>query len=57
MAVTFDTLDYARKLESAGVPLAQAEQQLKLLADVLGKARASPNDLAALGRNLNSKID
>lgn len=57
MAVTFDTLDNAKKLESIGVPIAQAEQQSKLLADVLGKSVASPNDMAALDRSINSKID
>ncbi len=57
MTITFDALDYARKLESAGVPIAQAEQQSKLLADVLGKSVASQNDLTTIEYNLTSKID
>ncbi len=55
MAVTFDTLDYAKKLEGAGVPAAQAEQQTKILAEVLGRTVALPSDLASLERNLTSK--
>lgn len=55
MAVTFDTLDYAKKLEGAGVPAAQAEQQSKILAEVLGRTVALPSDLASLERNLTSK--
>ena len=53
----FDTLDYARKLESTGIPTAQAEQQSKMLADVLGKSVAFPGDLVSLERNLISKIE
>jgi len=55
MVVTFDTLDYAKKLEGAGVPAAQAEQQTKILAEVLGRTVALPSDLASLERNLTSK--
>lgn len=57
MSIAFDTLDYAKRLEKAGVPLLQAEQQSMVLAEVLGRALASPNDLAALDQSLNSKID
>ena len=35
-AVRFDTLDYARKLEGAGVPRDQAALQAKALGDELG---------------------
>ena len=38
MTITADRLDHTKKLEGAGVPIAQAEQQLKLLVDVLGKS-------------------
>lgn len=55
MTITFDTLDYAKKLEGAGVPAAQAEQQSKILAEVLGKSVAFPNDLVTLERNLTTK--
>lgn len=57
MNIPFDTLDYAKRLETAGMPLAQAEQQAKLLADVLGKSVALPGDLATVERNLITKID
>lgn len=57
MFIAFDTLDYAKRLEKAGVPLLQAEQQSMVLAEVLGRAIASLNDLTALDRGLNSKID
>ncbi len=57
MSIPFDTLDYAKKLESTGMPAAQAEQQSKVLADVLGKSVAFPSDLVAVERNLISKIE
>lgn len=57
MFIAFDTLDYAKKLEKAGVPLLQAEQQSMVLAEVLGRAIASLNDFAALDQSLNSKIE
>jgi len=57
MSVPFDTLDYAKKLESTGMPVAQAEQQSKVLADVLGRAVAFPHDLLTLEKNLTSKIE
>jgi hypothetical protein len=48
VAIPFDTLDYARKLEVAGVPTAQAELQATALGEALAKAVAAPADLAAL---------
>lgn len=36
MAIAFDTLDYAQKLEATGVPRAQAEGQTRALSEVLG---------------------
>jgi hypothetical protein len=57
MTIPFDTLDYAKKLESTGMPAAQAEQQSKVLADVLGKSVAFPSDLVAVERNLVTKIE
>jgi hypothetical protein len=56
-SIPFDTLDYAKKLESTGVPAAQAEQQSKILADVLGKSVALPSDLLNVERNLSTKIE
>jgi hypothetical protein len=57
MTMPFDTLDYAQQLAKAGVPTAQAEQQSKILADVLGKSVAFPGDLATLERNVVSKVE
>lgn len=56
MSIPFDTLDYAKKLETAGVPASQAEAQAKILADVLGRAVAFPHDLTTLERSLVSEI-
>jgi hypothetical protein len=35
--IPFDTLDYARKLETAGVALPQAEAQARALAEALNQ--------------------
>ena len=35
-AITFDTLRYARRLQSAGVPAQQAEVQAELMAEAFG---------------------
>ena len=67
-APPFDTLDYARKLEAAGVPSAQAELQARALNDALASAAVSRGDLANLENviearfanlesSLNAKID
>ena len=55
-AMQFDTLDYAKKLESAGVPAPQAEAQAKALGDVLARAIAFPADLVTLESNLTAKL-
>jgi hypothetical protein len=52
----FDTLDYAKKLETAGVPGPQAEAQAKALGDALGKAVAYRGDLMTLENSLSSKL-
>ncbi len=57
MSLPFDTLDYAKKLASAGLPVQQAELQAQLLGDVLGKSIATPDDLGALNQHLSGKID
>lgn len=57
MPIPFDTLDYAQKLEHAGVPAAQAAEQSKVLADVLGKSVAFPGDLVSLERNVLAKVE
>ena len=54
--IPFDTLAYARKLESAGVAKPQAEAQATALADAFRQAVASPDDLKTLEANLGSRI-
>jgi len=55
-ALRSDTLEYARKLETAGVAAPQAEAQARALAEALSQAVASPNDLKVLERNLEAKF-
>ena len=57
MNMPFDTLDYAQQLAKAGVPEVQAQQQSKLLTDVLSKSVALPSELEAVERNVLTKID
>ncbi len=57
VAIPFDTLDYARKLEVAGVPTAQAELQATALGEALSKAVATPADLSTLESRLTARID
>ena len=57
MTIPFDTLDYAQKLEHAGVSSAQAAEQSKVLAEVLGRSVAFPGDLISLERNVTAKIE
>jgi len=52
----FDTLDYARKLETAGVAAPQAELQARALAEALSQAVASPNDLRNLETNFGVRF-
>jgi len=56
-SIPFDTLDYAKKLEHAGTPAAQAELQSKALADVLRHSVAFPGDLLTVERKLSGHID
>ncbi len=55
-AVPFDTLDYARKLQTAGVPVEQAELQATALSEALAGSVASRNDLAGLESRLDGKF-
>ena len=55
-AIPFDTLDYVRKLERAGVAAPQAEAQARALAEVLSGATVSRDDLRAVESNLEGKI-
>jgi hypothetical protein len=56
MPIQFDTLDYAKRLASAGVPAQQAEAHATALGDVLGSAVVVHGELAALERNLLGEI-
>ena len=56
MPIQFDTLDYAKRLASAGVPTQQAEAHAAALGDVLGSAVVVHGELAALERNLLGEI-
>lgn len=55
--LTFDTLKYAKRLQSAGVPGPQAEAEAEALADVLAEA-AKASDMATKAdvQNLELKI-
>lgn len=57
VAVQFDTLDYSKRLETTGVPAAQAGAQARLLTDVLTKSVTSPGDVVTLERNIAARID
>lgn len=56
MPIQFDTLDYAKRLASAGVPTQQAEAHAAALGDVLGSAVVVHGELAALERTLLGEI-
>ncbi|KAB8065150.1 MULTISPECIES: hypothetical protein [Janthinobacterium] len=57
MPIQFDTLDYAKRLASAGVPTPQAEAHAAALGEVLGSAVVVHGELAALERNLLGEIN
>ncbi|MBF0348021.1 MAG: DUF1640 domain-containing protein [Magnetococcales bacterium] len=46
-AIPFDTLAFVKELERAGIPTAQAEAQVKLLATFMRQMDARVDDLAA----------
>ncbi|MCC7684149.1 hypothetical protein [Janthinobacterium sp. FW305-128] len=56
MPIQFDTLDYAKRLASAGVPTQQAEAHATALGEVQGSAVVVHGELAALERNLLGEI-
>ena len=56
MPIQFDTLDYAKRRASAGVPVQQAEAHAAALGEVLGSAVVVHGELAALERNLLGEI-
>lgn len=50
--ISVDTLSYAKRLESAGVPVEQAEAHALALSDILVTQAASKADLNALEQRL-----
>lgn len=56
MPIQFDTLDYAKRLASSGVPTMQAEAHAAALGDVLGSAVVVHGELAAVERNVLGEI-
>ena len=52
----FDTLDYARRLEAAGVPSAQAELQARALNDALASSVATRADLTDLRTDIDARF-
>ena len=57
VAVPFDTLEYARKLQEAGVTAPQAAAHARALADALSEAVATPSDLHSMEERLTGRID
>jgi hypothetical protein len=55
--MTIDTLEYANRLEAAGVDRKQAEAHAKAIRDTLAPQLATKADLALLEQKLDSKID
>ena len=51
-----DTLDYAKKLEAAGVPKAQAELQASALNDALAGSVVSRSDLSNLAQGIDGEF-
>ena len=56
MPIQFDTLDYAKRLASSGVPAMQAEAHAAALGDVLASSVVVHGELAAVERNVLGEI-
>ena len=56
MPIQFDTLDYAKRLASSGVPTMQAEAHAAALGDVLGSSVVVHGELATVERNVLGEI-
>jgi len=56
MTIQFDTLDYAKKLSSAGIPAPQAEAHAAALGNALASSAVARGELSALEQNLLSAI-
>ena len=56
MPIQFDTLDYAKRLASSGVPTVQAEAHAAALGGVLASSVVVHGELAAVERNVLGEI-
>lgn len=56
MPIQLDTLDYAKRLASSGVPTMQAEAHAAALGDVLGSSVVVHGELATVERNVLGEI-
>ena len=56
VTATFDTLHYAKKLQEAGVPTAQAEAQAEALAEIIESELATKRDLKELELRLVTRL-
>jgi len=58
MAITFNTLAFAKKLKAAGVPPDQAEAQAEVFSEVLGESAstvlATKNDIGDVKTEINN---
>ena len=57
MAFTFDSLGYAQRLRSAGIPQDQAEAHAEAAREFIMAELVTRNDLDVLRRELEAKID
>lgn len=55
--ITFDTLSYAKKLKSAGVPEQQAEIQAEAISEIIDEKIATKKDLLALEGNIKKDME
>lgn len=53
----FDSLGYSERLQEAGVPAAQAAVHAKVMAEVLSRSVAFPEDMMRLESSLLQKIE
>jgi hypothetical protein len=56
VAVPFDTLAFARKLEAAGFPQQQAQDTAAALAEVMSEQVATRHDLEVLKHDLTLRL-
>lgn len=54
--ITFDTLQFAKKLKEAGVPERQAEVQAEAMAEIIEERLATKLDLEKLEAKIDLKI-